>query len=98
MIVVQTIFTRPSPDVPWYHESWTDEMKSYILDNYAGAGKLDGSFFENFDRTQITFIHVFVSKEIKEEWDKDHYLNAFRKDRAKYNKKKKITCVIEDQE
>jgi len=98
MIVVQTTYSRSSIDIPWYHESWTEEMRKYVFDNYNSTGKIEGSFFENSNRLKITFIHIFPSDEVREEWDNDYYLNMFREDRKEYNLSMGITYEIEVQE
>jgi hypothetical protein len=85
------IFTRPTTETPWFHDTWSAGHMEYIQTTYKGTGKYAGSKEISSDGLMLTVTHTFTDETAQFEFMTDEYLIDMVSKRDAHNISNNIT-------
>lgn len=92
-IEVVQIFTRPTVETPWFHDTWPASHLEYIQKTFKDTGKYSGSREISEDGRILTVTHIFADEDAQFEFMTDEYLADMVVKRDQHNSSNNITQV-----
>jgi hypothetical protein len=92
-IEVVQIFTRPTVETPWFHDTWPASHLEYIQKTFKDTGKYSGSREISEDGRILTVTHTFADEVAQLEFISDEYLASMAANRDQYNANNNIDWV-----
>jgi hypothetical protein len=87
---ITSVFTRPSTTIPWFQETFTQEHRDYMANNYFNVGKAETSWTVSEDELTLTMILTINDMEA---WSQDLVLIEKISLRDQYNESNGIVLV-----
>lgn len=79
------VFSKPSLEIPWFHEIWEPSHMDYITTKYKDTGKYRGNREILEDGLTLIITHTFIDNDALNEWKADPYLTTMKENRDAHN-------------
>lgn len=89
-VIVEHIFVRPSTNVPWFSDTFTQEYLNHVIEKYVRTGKFSSANVVSSDGLTMMQTSTWTTKDDHNEWMADDYLATWRANRHAYNEEKGI--------
>ena len=88
------VFSKPSLDTLWFHETWDPSHMEYITTNYKDTGKYSGKREITGDGLILISTLTFTDQSALDEWKADTYLTSMMEKRDIYNQANGIEKLV----
>lgn len=93
-IEIVQIFSKPTLETPWFHDTWPDGHMEYIQAVYKDTGKYTGSGEISSDGLMLIVTHTFTDETAHFEFMTDTYLTSMLAKRDEHNASNGITRLM----